>query len=66
MLVALEKDTAPSPETAASSRPMWPEGVKNGCLQVRCWAPIRPISGLQGRHNAAIKEKNREIRKRFS
>jgi len=42
----LDKETAPSLETAASSRPRCPEGVKNGCLQVRCWAPIRPISGL--------------------
>jgi len=46
VLVALEKETAPSLETAASSRPTCPEGVKNECLQVRCWAPIRPISGL--------------------
>ena len=25
---------------------MLPEGVRNVCLQIRCWAPIRPISGL--------------------
>ena len=25
---------------------MCPDGVRNGCLQIRCWAPIRPISGL--------------------
>jgi len=25
---------------------MCPDGVRNGCSQIRCWAPIRPISGL--------------------
>jgi len=45
---------------------MCPDGVRNGCLQIRCWAPIRPILGIYGRHNAAIKEKNREARQRFS
>ena len=33
---------------------MCPDGVRNGCLQIRCWAPIRPILGLYGRHNAAV------------